>query len=399
MRLLTIVKLAYRNLMSHRLRTFLTMTGVTIGISSIIFLVSLGYGLEVLVTKQVANFNAFTVIDVPSANIKTVAIDSKAVERIRSFGHVVNIAPVVNLAGRVRKEDGTSTAETVISAANADYWKLADTIADKGILPKGNDDVIINQSVLNLFGMTADQAIGTKIKLDIIVTPELLNDKKTDTTLLENLELNIVGVSSNDKSPIVLMSIDRLNREGIVNFSSLKVKTDNKESVEILRKQIENIGLSTEYVGDTINEISQVFSFFRIILAAFGLIALIVAALGTFNTLTISLLERIREVGLFKALGMQNRDVYKIFLAESLIIGVGGGILGMIVGTGLGFALNGILILLAQNSGAEHIKLFVTPWFFSAGVAVFSILVGFLTGWYPSSRAVKINPLDALRYE
>jgi putative ABC transport system permease protein len=399
MRLYTIFKLAFKNLFSHRLRTFLTVTGVTIGISSIIFLVSLGYGLEVLVTKQVANFNAFTVIDVPAANIKTISIDSTAIDKVKAFGHVVNIAPVTNLAGRIRKDDGSSTAETVISAANPDYWKLADIIADKGSLPKDNNEVVINQSILNLFGLNADQSIGKKIKLDIIVTPELFKDKRADTTVIQNVELVVSGISNNDKSPIVLMSLPRLESEGIANYSSLKVKTDQKESVESLRKQIENIGFSTEYVGDTINEISQVFSFFRIILAAFGLIALIVAALGTFNTLTISLLERIREVGLFKALGMQNRDIYKLFLAESLIIGLGGGILGMLVGTTLGLAINGVLSILARQSGAEEIQLFVTPWFFSTGVAVFSIIVGFLTGWYPSKRAVKIDPLDALRFE
>jgi ABC-type antimicrobial peptide transport system permease subunit len=148
-----------------------------------------------------------------------------------------------------------------------------------------------------------------------------------------------------------------------------------------------------------VSEISRVFSLFRVILGIFGLIALIVAALGAFNTLTISLLERIREVGLFKALGMRNKDIYKLFLTESLFIGIFGGTLGLILGGFLGQGINVILKFMAQRAHAEAIPLFITPWFFALGVALFSVVVGFLTGWYPSKRAVKIDPLDALRYE
>jgi ABC-type antimicrobial peptide transport system permease subunit len=173
----------------------------------------------------------------------------------------------------------------------------------------------------------------------------------------------------------------------------------DSDGVTALKYEIENIGFATAYVGDTVSEISRVFSLFRVILGIFGLIALIVAALGAFNTLTISLLERIREVGLFKALGMRNKDVYKLFLVESLFIGTFGGIIGLALGGFLGQGINFILSIMAQRAHAEAIPLFVTPWFFALGVALFSIIVGFLTGWYPSKRAVKIDPLDALRYE
>ena len=121
--------------------------------------------------------------------------------------------------------------------------------------------------------------------------------------------------------------------------------------------------------------------------------------MGTFNTLTISLLEKIKEVGLFKALGMRNKDVYKLILSESLIIGVLGGIIGLALGWSVGQIVNEILSYLAHKSSAEPISLFLTPWVFAVGIALFSIVVGFLTGWYPSKRAVKIDPLDALRYE
>ena len=399
MKFAVIVKLAFRNLWSHRLRTVLTVSGVTIGIGAIIFLVSLGFGLEGLVTSQVANFNAFTVIDVPSASVATLKVDQNILDRISGFGHVMTVAPVSNLAGRISKQDSSSTAETVIIAGNANYWKLSDIALSSGKLPVAADEAVLNQSVITMIGASKDDLIGKTIGLDIIIPPELQSESGGDPKLVANIPLKVVGITSDSASPVVMVTLDLLQKNGAINYSALKIKVDDKDNVDAIRKQVENLGFTTEYVGDTVSEISQVFSLFRIILAAFGLVALIVAALGTFNTLTISLLERTREIGLFKALGMRNRDVYKLFLAESLIIGIFGGFLGLAIGLSLGEGINLAITYFAGKSNVEAIQLFVTPWLFSVGIAAFSIVVGFVTGWYPSKRAVKIDPLDALRFE
>lgn len=399
MKFRVILRLALKNLWSHKLRTVLTIGGVTIGISSIIFLVSLGYGLEKLVTSQVANFNAFTVIDVPSASVATIKIDQETLDKIAGFGHIETVAPVSNLAGRISKTDSSSTAETVIISGGEDYWKLSDIVTKKGSLPLADDEVVLNQSVLSMIGESEDQVIGKTIELNMIIPTDLQTQSDGSLKLVEKIPLKVSGVLSDDKTPVILASLKLLEKNGATKYSSIKVKVEDASHVDAIRKQIENIGLMTEYVGDTVSEISQVFSLFRIILAAFGLIALIVAALGTFNTLTISLLERIREIGLFKALGMRNREVYKLFIAESLIIGIFGGAIGLALGGIMGEAINFIVAYFARRSNAEVIQLFVTPWFFSVSIALFSVFIGFITGWYPSKRAVKIDPLDALRYE
>jgi ABC-type antimicrobial peptide transport system permease subunit len=377
----------------------LTVLGVTIGIGAIVFLVSLGYGLEQLVTNQVANFNAFTVIDVPSANLKTLSINQTIVEKVQNFGHIEKIAPVVNLAGRLKKVDSSSSTETVIVGADADYWKLSDIYADKGKLPAGDSEVSVNQSIISLVGESADTIIGQKLSLDIIIPKELRSNEIDGIKVAEGIQATVVGVIKDDKTPIILVPLELLAKNDATKYSSLKLKADNRDSVAGIRQQLENIGLSSEYVGDTVNQIAQVFSLFRMILGAFGLIALVVAALGAFNTLTISLLERMREVGLFKALGMRNRDVYKLFITESFIIGVAGGLLGLAIGEALGYTTNGVLTMLAERAGSEAVSVFATPWQFAVAVAIFSLLIGFVTGWYPAKRAVKLNPLDALRYE
>lgn len=132
---------------------------------------------------------------------------------------------------------------------------------------------------------------------------------------------------------------------------------------------------------------------------AFGLIALIVASLGTFNVLTVNLLERTKEVGLMKALGMRKRDIYLIFMAEAFLISLIGGLVGLGAGVALGNFGNYMLKMAAMRSGAEVVQIFYTPLVFSVGCALFSLAVGFMTGWYPARRAVRINAIDALRFE
>lgn len=393
------LKMASRNLWMHRTRSAVTILGVIIGVASIIFLVSLGYGLEKLVTDQVSNFEAFTIIDVPAANIKTLKIDKTVEEKIQKLGHITEVGVVDNMAGRIKKQDKSSSTETVISGADSNYWALSSMNVSSGSLPKAADEITINKALLTLLGEDENKIIGQKVNLDLLVPPELLGTSDSDVVTKENVPFKVVGITPDTQAPIAYVSFDALSTQGVVNFSSLKVKLDNRNNVEAVRKQLENIGLSTEYVGDTVAEIARVFSLFRIILGAFGLIALIVAALGTFNTLTVSLLERTKEVGLLKALGMGKRDVYRIFITEALIIGAIGGILGLLLGIAIGDALNIIIVFMAQKSHSDSVQLFLTPWLFASAVAVFSLIVGLITGWYPAHRAVKLNPLDALRYE
>jgi ABC-type antimicrobial peptide transport system permease subunit len=273
-----------------------------------------------------------------------------------------------------------------------------------GSLPTAEGEIDVSNDYAKLLNLDAQSLIGKKIDLEALVPTEYLDHASAgyDASAqvgLRKADYKIVGIVPDQKTPTVVMDVSGLKRLSVGSFSSSKVKVDNQTNVAVVRKQIENIGYSTEYVGDTVSQITQVFSIFRIVLGAFGLVALAVAAIGTFNTLTISLLERIREIGLLKALGMGNRDIYKLFLSESLFISLIGGVLGIIIGVGIGQIINSILSYMASQAHADNVTIFVTPLAFGIGTAVFSLLVGFLTGWYPARRAVKTDALDALRYE
>lgn len=404
MKLKALMKFSWKNLWAHRLRMFLTVGGVAVGVAAIVFLVSLGYGLEQLVTSQVANFEAFTIIDVPSANPPSGKINQESIDRMSKIPHITLIERIVDLAGRVRLSDQDSTTETVVIGSNPKYFDLSDiTLATGKIYDQDSTtETVVSTGLANLIGYKdkTDELIGKELALNIILPKSL---RKPDTTegpvVIENIKLKVVGLTTEDSGPIMYVDHKLADEQGIVNSTTMKVQVDDKESVPTVRKQMENSGFATEYIGDTVNQITQVFNIFRLVLGSFGAIALVVAALGTFNTLTISLIERIREVALLKMLGMKRADVFKLFINESITIGVVGGVFGALSGVGIGFGLNTIITKLAERSGSDPVSIFYTPPSFLIMIAVGSFVVGFLTGLYPALRAIKTNPLDALRYE
>ncbi len=404
MRPINLLLIAWKNLLAHRMRAVITIGGVAIGVAAIVFLVSLGFGLERLVTSQVANFEAFTIIDVPSANLKTGKINVEAIERIKKIGHVSSVNEVVDLAGRVRLDSQTATTETVVVSAPEPYYKLADTVLSRGkwFAADSTNEVAVNRSLAGLLGFSEkpEDIIGKKIVLDAIIPSDLRAADMTEGAIVKpGIELKVIGLNPDDTNPILYAPLALAESAGAINRTSLKLQIDDRKSIPAVRKAIENIGFSTEYVGDTVDQITQVFALFRIVLGGFGFVALLVAALGTFNILTISLIERIREVGLLKTLGMKRRDIFRLFIAESLTIGALGGISGILAGNIVGWGMNEALRVLALRAGADTVTIYYSPISFVLIVGLGSLLVGFLTGFYPAYRAIKTSPLDVIRYE
>jgi len=186
---------------------------------------------------------------------------------------------------------------------------------------------------------------------------------------------------------------------GITNYSQVKVVVKDKDDLSATRHQIEAMGYVTRSVADTVEQINSLFSTTRVILAVLGMIALGVAALGMFNTLTVSLLERTREVGLMKAMGMRSSEVQELFLTESMIMGILGGLLGIITGFLAGKLAGLVLSLFAVFQGVGYVDISYIPASFTVVIIILSLLVGILTGIYPAKRATKISALNALRYE
>jgi putative ABC transport system permease protein len=185
----------------------------------------------------------------------------------------------------------------------------------------------------------------------------------------------------------------------ITNYSEVKVRVDKKENIQTARSVVEKMGFGTSYLGDTITQITTIFTFFRYIIGGFGLISMLVAILGMFNTLTVSLLERTREIGVLKANNATKKDIFLMFLSEALIISFIGGLCGIISGIATGKLANFWFNFYAAKSGSTALVLFYAPTVFLVLVLAMVTVIGFLTGLYPATRATKIKILDALKYE
>lgn len=404
MRIAALLRFSWKNLWVHRLRSLLTIGGVVIGVGAIVFLISLGFGLERVVTSQVANFSAFSIIDVPASNPPSGKIDEKAIERARAIPHITEVERIIDLAGRVRLADQNSTNETVVVGVTPKYFDLASIMLTNGKMYDGNvsDQVVVNEALAKMLGYEADvsKILDQSLLVDLIIAKSMrVSDETEGPIVKENIALKVIGVVNESTNPVMYVPQKLTDAQGVVNSTSIKIKVDDKLNVAVVRKQIENSGFATEYVGDTVDQITSVFSIFRLILGGFGAIALVVAAIGTFNTLTISLMERIREVALLKMLGMKRADVFRLFIGESITIGILGGGLGAGGGLGLGIVANMLIARIAARSGADVVQIFYTPTTILIYMIAGAIVVGFITGLYPSYRAIKTNPLDALRYE
>lgn len=257
---------------------------------------------------------------------------------------------------------------------------------------------VVNRAMLKVLGIKEEEAVGKTFTASFVVVGDLLTDVK-DKIESAPTEYTIVGVTPDDKTPVFYVPFIDLRTLGVTNFSQVKVVVKEQTDLSKARRQIEAMGYITHSVADTVAQINSLFSTAKTVLAFLGLAALAVAALGMFNTLTVSLLERTREVGLMKAMGMKSSEVQELFLTESMIMGFCGGILGIIAGLAAGKLLGLILSVFAIARGAGMIDISYIPFTFVLAIIALSLFVGIGTGIFPARRATKISALNALRYE
>ena len=264
--------------------------------------------------------------------------------------------------------------------------------------PDTTREAVVNQAMLDVLGLDVNEAVGKIFSASFVVVGELLEDQNNKIESVP-AEYTIVGVIPEGKNPLFYIPFIDLRSLGIANYSQAKINTETQKGLVDVRKQIEAMGYITQSVADTVSQINSLFSTARTFFALLGMVALAVAALGMFNTLTVSLLERTREVGLMKAMGMRSEEIRELFLTESIVMGFYGGILGIILGILAGKLLSLILTIFALSRGAGLINISHVPFYFVILIAVLSLGVGITTGIYPARRATKISALNALRYE
>ncbi|MGA8145562.1 MAG: ABC transporter permease [Candidatus Acidiferrales bacterium] len=186
---------------------------------------------------------------------------------------------------------------------------------------------------------------------------------------------------------------------GKTTYASLTVRAKSPAQVEKIESAIKDMGFSTFSLLDATRNLRIFFTIFDLLLAIFGSLALAVSTLGIVNTLVMAILERRREIGVLKALGAADRDVKQLFFAEAGVMGLMGGIFGVGMGWIIGRAVTWGTNVYLQRQNLPPAHVFSVPlWLIFGGIA-FSIVVSLVAGLYPASRAARLNPVEALRYE
>lgn len=257
---------------------------------------------------------------------------------------------------------------------------------------------VITTGLMKLLNIQESDVLDKSFAVSFIISESLRPDVK-GRQLSEEKKYQIIGLVDDDDNQYFYVPFTDMQQLGVQNFSQLKVIMEDEAAVQDVRKKIETLGYNTTSVGDTVTQIESLFASLRLALGAIGLIALAVASLGMFNTLTVSLLERTREIGGMKVIGMVSEEIQDLFLAEAMIMGFSGGIGGLMLGFAFGQITSVIVSVLSVTQGLGYLNLTYIPLPFTITILILSFIVGIVTGLYPAKRARSISALNALRYE
>lgn len=387
--------MAWRNLMNKKLRSLLTITGVVIGIGSIFFLLSFGLGVQELVTKEIIGSESVKTIDVTTTNSRIIKLDQANLTKIEALPHAEKAGVLYSYPGSLSKSG--SSIDTITYGMDMDYQLLSGLKTSAGRLLNKDDNksILINQAAAVAIGYdNPKDALDTVINLQVP-----LQNAGAKKDKFENA-YTIVGIVDSTAGSEVYIPSFHFDMTGVPTYSQLRVLVDETDNISNLRKQIETLGFQTSSPSDTIEQVNQMFGFFNAMLVGFGSVSMIVAVLGMFNTLTISLLERTKEIGLMMALGGRPRDMSKLFIIEALLLSVAGASFGILLAVIGGQIVNAAMVGFASARGVTNsFQLFATPPLLILALVGFMAAVGLIVALLPARRATKIDPIDALRRE
>jgi putative ABC transport system permease protein len=415
MNFIDLFKLSTRMFKARTSRTLLTVLGMSIGIAAILFLVSLGYGLQKTLLERITTSDSLLTLDVSDAKSGNSSLNSDILNRIQSLSGVEEVSPAFQITAQGHLDD--LSADLLAIGAKPSFLKLGGYKATNGALiaDSNPEGVVITSAVAQVFNQDPAAIIGKEISFSFFVpsNPENVADEAMDnsgqnapdaapqsvTTRVESTtKYKVIGVIDGQDS-MVYINIASLGNLNITNYGQVKVKTHSNPEMGVIRDTILGYGLLVSSLSDTVDQANKIFSVVQILLMLFGVIALVVSAIGMFNTMTITLLERTEEIGIMKSIGASDMSISMMFFMESAIMGFLGGCAGVFIGWLGGVMFNALINLVASRFGGQSVSLFYSPTWFVLSILGFSGVVGAFTGFVPARRASKIDPLDALRYK
>lgn len=427
MRLCDLLSIAFLNLWRRKLRAFLTVLGMTIGVASIVVMVSLGIGIREATIQSFAGTGSLTLIQVNSwsyvdmgdgtGTSRETELNRQSVEAFKQIPGVRAVMPMVETYGLLKS--GRYVSDVNILGVEAELAAEFDLTLGEGVYPEARrgstKEMVVGSYVLQWFRdpNTGKQAVdrngNPRVELDdhFQLTFDYNNVYQSGGESMEPrgsmYKIEMVGRMQDEGnySYYCLMEMETLeelikdNKDyvggGKGTYNQVLVKCNELEDVKAVKTQIENMGYGTYSAQDAVEMAEEQTARIQYLLGAIGGVSLLVAAIGIINTMMMSIYERTREIGIIKVLGCRMSNIAGMFLAESAFIGLFGGALGLGVSFGLGLLLNAAL----ASSGLTS----VIPLYLAVGAVAFSVLVGLLAGLYPAVRAMRLSPLAAIRNE
>ncbi len=444
--------LALRNLREAILRNSLTTLGVAVGVASLVAMLSLGIGLQQLASKRLSQSGLFdTIFVTPKNNFGGMGrprreatpekpprvLDDDARHELEKLPNVVEVFPQVRFFTEVRfhnKPFATVVAGMPDSSRNSGSFDgmqgnfFSSSTAEEAILQmefakdlSGNPPSLIGQELVLRYAERQALPRATSDSSSAAPTDSAAGGF---SVVPRELRLKIIGIVETEPAagyggygsarlfmPLAtastlraaqvndLRDIVRDSSGGKITYASLSVRAKSPTEVEALETSIKNMGFGAFSLLDASKSLRTFFSVFDLLLGIFGSLALAVATLGIVNTLVMAILERRREIGVLKALGAADSDVQQLFFVEAGVMGLFGGFLGVFFGWGLGRALSIGTNIYLKRQNLNPVEISSVPWWLVLLAIGFAVLVSLVAGLYPASRAAKLNPVDALRYE
>lgn len=413
------IKVALEGLRLNKMRTFLTMLGIIIGISSVISIVTIGDSMANTVNQGLDSFGSLSIMAYVSPQgsfswqdfsskdyIKKEDIDRMEARFQNRIQSVVIDGP--SLPGTLSK--GRTHVQVRVNSTSPGTKEVFNLsmisgrfLNDEDIRENREVVVISDKVAEKFFKGDSNKALGSMISVDT-------GDKSAAFIIVgiykfEPVNFGLLGGEGAEAPTAFYIPYPVGNREygsgnGDDSYTSFVVLAKEREDISALSSDIENyfndhyfaenerFKMSCQTIESQLNQVTQIMSTIQLAIGGIAAISLLVGGIGVMNILLVSVTERTREIGIRKALGATNRDIRGQFITESVIICIIGGIFGILLGSLVGYLVS--LVLKAPT----------LPSIPAIIIAVgFSMAIGIFFGYYPASKASKLNPIDALRYE
>ncbi len=406
MRIGNILKASSRSLGKNKLRTFLTMLGIIIGVASVIAMLGIGEGSKENIQASISSLGTNTVMVTPGTisqgGVRLEAGSSQSLKREDAEAiserceNVMFVSPVVQKGSQIIS--GSQNWRTMVMGVFNDYFSIRNLNIQIGIGFSESDDrsaakvCVVGQTVvLNLFGENVDP-VGQVIRINRIPFKIIgMLEKKGQNAFGQDQDDVIVAPFSTVQKRMlsttnVNMIISSAKSEDLIENAKNEITELIRQRHKLTPDQDNDFTVRTQ--SDISNIFGSVSKVMTILLASIAGISLIVGGIGIMNIMLVSVTERTREIGIRLAVGARSRDVLIQFMIESVFISFMGGLIGIALG---------ILVLeLIARFGGWPITITVFSILLSF---IFAAIVGIFFGWYPARKAANLNPIDALRYE